>query len=121
KVNQQIVEVGSEVGGMIVIKEGLKEGDVIVSDGIMKLRPGAVVQPAKGTDSTVTTTPNNEFLLIISKYYDLRNIYKTTGHGHRYIDTDCIGGHHCPNGVADQSISNHCPSYCYCILELYRC
>ena len=59
KVNQQIVEVGSEVGGMIVIKGGLQEGDVIVSDGIMKLRPGAVVQPAKATDSTTTTTPNN--------------------------------------------------------------
>src|SRR5690606_23087403 len=63
KVNQQIVEVGPQVGQMIVIKEGLKEGDVIVSEGIMKLRPGAVVQPAKQADSNATaapaTTPSN--------------------------------------------------------------
>lgn len=63
KVNQQIVEVGPQVGQMIVIKDGLEEGDVIVSEGIMKLRPGAVVQPAKQADSNVTdapaTTPSN--------------------------------------------------------------
>lgn len=60
KVNQQLVEIGSQVGEMVVIKNGLKEGDVIVSDGIMKLRPGAVVQPTnQATDSTAAATPNN--------------------------------------------------------------
>jgi len=51
KVEQRIVELGSEVKDRIVIKEGLKEGEVIVSEGIMKLRPGAVVQPSPGAST----------------------------------------------------------------------
>lgn len=46
KVEQRLVELGSQVQDRIVIRDGLQEGEVIVSDGIMKLRPGAVVQAA---------------------------------------------------------------------------
>jgi len=45
KVEQRIVDLGSQVQDRIVIRNGLKEGETIVSDGIMRLRPGAVVQP----------------------------------------------------------------------------
>jgi len=51
KVEQRMVELGSEVKDRIVIREGLKEGEVIVSDGIMKLRPGAVVQPSQAAST----------------------------------------------------------------------
>ncbi|HEX8270215.1 MAG TPA: efflux RND transporter periplasmic adaptor subunit [Flavobacterium sp.] len=44
KVEQRIVKLGSQVQDRIVIEEGLKEGDIIVSDGIMNLRSGVVVQ-----------------------------------------------------------------------------
>lgn len=43
-VEQRIVSLGSETQGNIVITDGLKEGETIVSEGIMKLRPGAIVQ-----------------------------------------------------------------------------
>lgn len=62
KVEQRMVQIGSEVKDRIVIKGGLAEGEVIVSEGIMKLRPGSVVQAtapvsetpvkAESTDST---------------------------------------------------------------------
>ena len=55
KVEQRIVTLGSEVQGNIVIKDGLKEGEVIVSEGIMKLRPGAVVT----TSSVDSSAPEN--------------------------------------------------------------
>ena len=51
KVEARLVELGSRVDDRIVIREGLKEGEVIVSEGIMKLRPGAVVQPTPNTPS----------------------------------------------------------------------
>lgn len=54
KVESRLVELGSRVNDRIVIREGLKEGEVIVSEGIMKIRPGAVVQP-----SNATPTPSN--------------------------------------------------------------
>lgn len=49
KVEARLVELGSRVNDRIVIREGLKEGEVIVSEGIMKLRPGAVVQATPNT------------------------------------------------------------------------
>lgn len=52
KVEQRIVSLGSEIKGNIVITDGLKEGDVIVSEGIMKLRPGATVVSSAAPIST---------------------------------------------------------------------
>ncbi len=57
KVQQRIVQLGSEVKDRIVIKDGLKEGEVIVSEGIMKLQSGSVVQPTNGADSADSETP----------------------------------------------------------------
>src|SRR5690606_39783777 len=54
KVEQRLVELGSQVQDRIVIRDGLKEGEVIVSDGIMKIRPGSVVQ---ATNSAASTQP----------------------------------------------------------------
>jgi membrane fusion protein (multidrug efflux system) len=58
KVEPRLVELGSRVADRIVIREGLKEGEVIVSEGIMKLRPGAVVQAAP-TEPAAANTPAN--------------------------------------------------------------
>lgn len=47
-VHQQNVELGTRFGRNIVIREGLSEGDRIVTEGIQKLREGAKVQVAAG-------------------------------------------------------------------------
>ncbi|RYZ22016.1 MAG: efflux RND transporter periplasmic adaptor subunit, partial [Sphingobacteriales bacterium] len=59
KVVQRRVSVGSRFNEMVVIRDGLKEGEQIVSDGVQNLRPGAVVNPggqqageAAGKDSS---------------------------------------------------------------------
>lgn len=59
KVEQRIVSLGSEAQGSIVITDGLKEGEVIVSEGIMKLRPGAVVQASNegGNGASANAAP----------------------------------------------------------------
>src|SRR5690606_12422484 len=54
KVEQRLVELGSQVQDRIVVRDGLKEGETIVSDGITKLRPGAVDQ---ATDSAAPVQP----------------------------------------------------------------
>ena len=51
KVEQRIVTLGSEMQGNIIVKGGLKEGEVIVSEGIMKLRPGAIVDASPANSS----------------------------------------------------------------------
>ena len=43
KVDQRVVTLGTKVSSNIVVNSGLKEGEVIVVDGIMSLRHGAVV------------------------------------------------------------------------------
>ncbi|RYZ52884.1 MAG: efflux RND transporter periplasmic adaptor subunit [Sphingobacteriales bacterium] len=45
KVAQRRVNIGSRFNDMVVVREGLKEGEQIVSDGVQNLRPGAVVNP----------------------------------------------------------------------------
>ncbi|MBF6608810.1 MAG: efflux RND transporter periplasmic adaptor subunit [Flavobacterium sp.] len=62
KVEQRIVELGSQVQDRVVIREGLKEGEIIVSDGIMKLRSGSVIQPtapAEGQAATGSAAPTS--------------------------------------------------------------
>lgn len=46
-VHQQNVQLGTRFGRNIVVREGLSEGDVIVVEGIQKLREGAKVQVAE--------------------------------------------------------------------------
>jgi len=52
KVYQQRVHLGKQVGQNVIIKEGLKPDQKIVTQGVQKLRDGAVItteQPAAGT------------------------------------------------------------------------
>lgn len=46
KVDQRIIQLGTKLSTDIVVKSGLKEGEVIVVDGIMNLRQGSVVNTA---------------------------------------------------------------------------
>ncbi len=52
KVSQRRVEVGSRFHEKVVIREGLQEGDKIVSEGVQNLRQGAVVNPGGGAPAT---------------------------------------------------------------------
>lgn len=45
KVSQQRIKVGTTAGDMIVVREGLKPGDLVVTTGVQNLRNGSVVQP----------------------------------------------------------------------------
>ena len=42
-VRQQVVKLGSKVGDLVAVLEGLQVGDRVVTSGTFKLRPGAVV------------------------------------------------------------------------------
>ncbi|HJU46034.1 MAG TPA: efflux RND transporter periplasmic adaptor subunit, partial [Chitinophagaceae bacterium] len=53
KVVQQKIVSGARIGDKLVVKEGLQAGQVIVTDGIQKVKPGAVVSVAK--DSTTAS------------------------------------------------------------------
>jgi membrane fusion protein (multidrug efflux system) len=55
KVTQRKVILGKQIGKNIIVKEGLKEGDTIVTEGVQNLREGSVINanppatPAPGT------------------------------------------------------------------------
>lgn len=44
KVSQTKVEIGRQIGTEVIVKQGLKAGDSVVTEGIQNLREGAVVQ-----------------------------------------------------------------------------
>jgi membrane fusion protein (multidrug efflux system) len=44
---QKKVILGNKIGGMVIIKDGLKTGDVIVSDGVQKLRDSSAINTSK--------------------------------------------------------------------------
>ena len=46
KVTPKNVQTAGWVGGDTVITAGLNEGDMVIVDNLVKLRPGAVVQPS---------------------------------------------------------------------------
>jgi membrane fusion protein (multidrug efflux system) len=46
KVSQRRVTIGTRVQDMVVVRDGLKAGEKIVSDGVQNLRQGAVVNPS---------------------------------------------------------------------------
>lgn len=51
KVSQTRVVLGRQVGADVIINEGLKEGDSVVTEGIQNLREGAVIQSVPATAS----------------------------------------------------------------------
>jgi RND family efflux transporter MFP subunit len=44
---QSKVALGNRINGMVIIKDGLKAGDVIVTDGVQKLRDSSVINTGK--------------------------------------------------------------------------
>jgi membrane fusion protein (multidrug efflux system) len=50
KVSQRRVDIGNRVNEKVVIREGLKAGEIIVSEGVQNLRQGAVVNPSPATE-----------------------------------------------------------------------
>jgi membrane fusion protein, multidrug efflux system len=52
KVSQRKVLPGKQIGQDIIIKDGLKEGETIVVQGVQNLREGLAVKPQPITDST---------------------------------------------------------------------
>jgi membrane fusion protein (multidrug efflux system) len=55
KVTQRKVILGKQIGKNVIIREGLKEGETIVTEGVQNLREGSVINanppaaPAPGT------------------------------------------------------------------------
>jgi len=47
KVTQRKVVVGRQIGGEVIIQEGLNEGDSVVTQGVQNLREGAVIERDK--------------------------------------------------------------------------
>jgi RND family efflux transporter MFP subunit len=53
---QRKVALGTRIGGMIVVRSGLKPGEKIVTDGVQKLRDSSAIQvgPPKGAGGAAT-------------------------------------------------------------------
>lgn len=51
KAEQRRIKLGQSTPAIAVIADGLKEGETVISEGIQKVRPGAVVAPAPATPS----------------------------------------------------------------------
>ena len=49
KAEQRRVTLGQPAGALVTVSAGLKAGDVIVSDGLQRVRPGQAVNPAPAT------------------------------------------------------------------------
>lgn len=47
----RLIELGKQFNAEVVVKDGLKEGEVIVVDGVQNVRPGAVVQADNGASA----------------------------------------------------------------------
>jgi membrane fusion protein (multidrug efflux system) len=47
---QRKVQLGTRIGGMIIVRSGLKQGEQIVTEGVQKLRDSSAIQtaPPKG-------------------------------------------------------------------------
>jgi membrane fusion protein (multidrug efflux system) len=47
KIDIRTVKVGERIGAMLIVEEGLKPGDIVVVEGMQKVRPGAGVNPKR--------------------------------------------------------------------------
>lgn len=54
KVAYREIKTGNSVNGQRVVLDGLKAGDIVITDGIMKIRPDMVVTPKAETVAAVT-------------------------------------------------------------------
>jgi len=55
KVSQCPIEVGNEAGENVVVTKGLSPGQRIVTDGLQKVKDGAIVQPVTASEVAATT------------------------------------------------------------------
>jgi len=55
KVSQRAVDVGEETGENVVVKKGLSAGERIVTDGLQKIRDGAIVRPVTASEIASAT------------------------------------------------------------------
>lgn len=51
KVEQRPIQVGQTQGASYVVANGLEEGDLVITDGIQRVRPGMVVDPGPPPDA----------------------------------------------------------------------
>jgi len=47
KIDIRTVKVGERIGALLIVEEGLKPGDIVVVEGMQKVRPGAAVNPKR--------------------------------------------------------------------------
>jgi multidrug efflux system membrane fusion protein len=57
KVEQRLVKLGDSDGDMVVVTDGLKPGDRVITGQLQKLRPGAVVEPMADSGQAVPPAP----------------------------------------------------------------
>ena len=55
KVSQCPIEVGNEAGENVVVTKGLSPGQRIVTDGLQKVKDGAIVKPVTASEVAATT------------------------------------------------------------------
>jgi membrane fusion protein (multidrug efflux system) len=55
----RLIRLGEEVAGGWVVQEGLRSGERIVADGVIRVRPGAPVRPAPARPATAEATGSN--------------------------------------------------------------
>jgi membrane fusion protein (multidrug efflux system) len=53
EVERRRIEIGQEIGPEVVVADGLKEGDRIITEGIQRVRPGIKVQPTEAEPPSV--------------------------------------------------------------------
>jgi len=59
KATQRTVQVGESLGGNLVISEGLKPGERVVTEGLQKVREGAPVQPMTAAQMAEAAAQNS--------------------------------------------------------------
>jgi multidrug efflux system membrane fusion protein len=59
-VEYRAVDIGESIEGMRVINSGLNDGDKVITDGIIKIRPGMPVTPQVAENQTEAASPLDE-------------------------------------------------------------
>jgi len=59
KVEQRRIQLGQSTPSTAVIAGGLKDGEMVVADGIQRVRPGLVVSPGPASPPPPDTVPQS--------------------------------------------------------------
>ena len=62
---QRKVTLGNKINGLVIIKDGIKPGDIIVTDGVQKLRDSTAINTGKPKATQQLRRPNNKIVRII--------------------------------------------------------